>query len=159
VPEGKNPAASYSLIKFVVTLDSPKTRDAGRGPPETKFPMPASTSPMSSSSVLTSPSSWLLELLAAGEPPSSGGAFSGPSTIGSTGSPAAISSSVVIGLAVLFTRATCSEVYRVRTNKETFREKSSQNKKLNEKNKRKLKSERNDTSDKLEEGRKVTNSG
>jgi hypothetical protein len=47
----------------------------------------------------------------------------------------------------------------VRINKESFREKISQNKKLNEKNKRKLKSERNDTSDKLEEGRKVTNSG
>jgi hypothetical protein len=47
----------------------------------------------------------------------------------------------------------------VRINKESFRDKSSQNKKLNEKNKQKLKSERNDTSDKLEEVRKVTNSG
>jgi hypothetical protein len=27
VPEGKNPAASYSLIMLVVTLDSPKTLD------------------------------------------------------------------------------------------------------------------------------------
>jgi hypothetical protein len=47
----------------------------------------------------------------------------------------------------------------VTINKESFREKSSQNKKLNEKNKRKLKSERKGTSDKLEGGRKVTNSG
>jgi hypothetical protein len=47
----------------------------------------------------------------------------------------------------------------VRINKDNFHKKSLQNKKLNEKNKRKLKSERNDTSDKFEEGRKVTNSG
>jgi hypothetical protein len=28
---GKNPAASYSLIRFAVTLDSPKTKDGGYG--------------------------------------------------------------------------------------------------------------------------------
>jgi hypothetical protein len=32
LPAGKNPAASYSLIKLAVTLDSPKTKDGGRGP-------------------------------------------------------------------------------------------------------------------------------
>jgi hypothetical protein len=30
LPAGKNPAASYSLIKLAVTLDSPKTKDGGR---------------------------------------------------------------------------------------------------------------------------------
>jgi hypothetical protein len=72
VPEGKKPAASYSLIMLVVTFDSPKTREEGRGPAGlvlTKSPTPASTSPTSSSSILTSPFSWLLEPLAVGEPP------------------------------------------------------------------------------------------
>jgi hypothetical protein len=54
---------------------------------------------------LNIPSSRLLEPL--GEPASSvGAAFSAPSTIGSTGRPAAMSSSVVMGLTVLLTRAT-----------------------------------------------------
>jgi hypothetical protein len=31
LPTGENSAASYSLIKFAVTFDSPKTKDGGRG--------------------------------------------------------------------------------------------------------------------------------
>jgi hypothetical protein len=60
VPAGKNPVVSYSLIIFVVTLDSPKTKHGGRGPVGLvliKSLTSASTSPTSSSSDLTSPSS------------------------------------------------------------------------------------------------------
>jgi hypothetical protein len=52
-------------------LDSPKTRDEGRGPDGldlTRSLTSASTSPTSSSSIPISPSSWLLEPLPAGEP-------------------------------------------------------------------------------------------
>jgi hypothetical protein len=61
---------------FVVTLDSPKTRDGGRGPIGlvlTRSRTSAFTSPTSSSSVLTSPSSRLLDSLAASDACSSRG--------------------------------------------------------------------------------------
>jgi hypothetical protein len=68
-PAGKNPAASYSLIKLVVTLDSPKTKD-GWSDFECFTAMSslgsASTSPISSPSDLISPSSRFSDPLAAG---------------------------------------------------------------------------------------------
>jgi hypothetical protein len=70
LPAGKNPAASYSLIKLVVTLDSPKTKGGGRGPDcfaAIRSLTSASTSLISSSSDLISPSSQILDPLAAGE--------------------------------------------------------------------------------------------
>jgi hypothetical protein len=68
VPVGKNPAASYSLIKFAVTLDSPKTRAAGRAFDlfaVTRSFRSASISLKSSSSDLISLSSQLPDLPAA----------------------------------------------------------------------------------------------
>jgi hypothetical protein len=95
-PEEKNPAFSYSRIELVVTFHSSKTSEGGNGPEVlalTRSLMSASTSPMSSPlSDWTSPSSRLLEPL--GEPESSvGAACSAPSTTGSSGRPAAMSSS------------------------------------------------------------------
>jgi hypothetical protein len=105
---GKNPAASYSRIRLVVTLDSPKTRgwqrsyslclnqiaNAGIHIPDIFVIV------HSNLSILVTPGaarrtyifSWCT--------------FSAPSTIGSTGIPAAMCSLVVMGLAVLLTRAT-----------------------------------------------------
>jgi hypothetical protein len=60
VPTGENPAASYSLIKLAVTLDSLKTKDGGRGPDfltAISSLTSVSTFPTSSSSDLISPSS------------------------------------------------------------------------------------------------------
>jgi hypothetical protein len=76
VPAGKNSAASYSLIKLVVTLDSPKIKDGGRGPDcfaAIRSLTSDSTSPISSSSDLISPSSRIPDPLPAGELWSSGG--------------------------------------------------------------------------------------
>jgi hypothetical protein len=70
VPTEKNPAALYSLIKLAVTLGSPKTKDGGRGPDcfaAIRSLTSASTSPISSSSDLISPSSRVPDPLAAGE--------------------------------------------------------------------------------------------
>jgi hypothetical protein len=69
LPAGKNPAASYSLIKLAVTLDSPKTKDGGRA--LARFTAmrsfrSASTSPISSPSDLISLSSQFLDPPAAG---------------------------------------------------------------------------------------------
>jgi hypothetical protein len=108
-PGEKNPAFSYSRIMLLVTFDYPKASEGGSGPEVLSMmrsSTPASTSPTSSPpSDPTSSSSRLREPL--GEPePSAGVARSALSAAGSSGRPAAISSSVVMGLAVLLTRAT-----------------------------------------------------
>jgi hypothetical protein len=67
-PVGKKPTASYSRIRSVVTLDSPKTKDGGRDFERfeaTRSYRLASTSSISSASDLTSPSSRLPDPLAA----------------------------------------------------------------------------------------------
>jgi hypothetical protein len=96
LPAGINPATSYSLIEFAVTLDSLKTNAARRAFDlfaVTRSFRSASISSISSSSDLISPSSRLPDSLAAGEVSSSAGrAVPGSRTSGSAGRPAATSS-------------------------------------------------------------------
>jgi hypothetical protein len=69
-PAGKKPAVSYSLIRFVVTLDSPKTKEGGSGFErfaEIRSLGSTSISPRSSPSDLISPSSRFSDSEAAAE--------------------------------------------------------------------------------------------